>query len=376
MPLNDASSPVLLYEHTTRNEMVVAEVRLHAEATLNSLSLEMIGILAGALARWAVRDEVVALLITSAGERAFCAGGDIQALYYAMLNNHQTGETVDEYPYQFFESEYRLNYQLHTYPKPVVAIGHGIVMGGGLGIFSAAGHRIVTERSRIAMPEITIGLFPDAGASWLLRNMALPWATFLGLTGSHMNASDALLVGIGTHSVAAADREAIRDKMVSVEWRGELDHDRSALDELFENLVCIELPPAQLDVVPDTVDVAGSLVDVGGRIEALQGLSDWIDRGIAAMQRGCPTSIGIVVEQLRRTGSMSLAETFRMEMTIATHCSENADFLEGVRALIIEKDNRPHWQFDELANLPLSYVQSHFDEPWPRNPLHDLEKKR
>ncbi|MCZ6643179.1 MAG: enoyl-CoA hydratase/isomerase family protein, partial [Gammaproteobacteria bacterium] len=110
------------------------------------------------------------------------------------------------------------------------------------------------------------------------------------------------------------------------------------------------------------------------RIEALKGKSDWIDHGITAMQRGCPTSIGIVVEQLQRARSMSLAETFRLEMTVATHCSENADFLEGVRALIIEKDNQPHWQFDELTDLPLGYVEGHFVEPWPRNPLHDLEE--
>ncbi|MCZ6619414.1 MAG: enoyl-CoA hydratase/isomerase family protein, partial [Gammaproteobacteria bacterium] len=120
--LNEANSPVLLYEHAVNNGMVVVEARLHAEATLNSLSLEMIKILSGALSGWALRDEVVALLITSAGNRAFCAGGDIQALYYSMLNNHTSGEAVDEYPYQFFEHEYRLNYHLHTYPKPVVAI--------------------------------------------------------------------------------------------------------------------------------------------------------------------------------------------------------------------------------------------------------------
>ncbi len=373
MLLNKPNSPVLLFEHTTVNDLIVAEARLNAEATLNSLSLEMIGILSDALARWAVRDELVALVITSAGERAFCAGGDIQALYYAMLNNHQTGKAVDEYPYRFFEHEYRLNYRLHTYPKPVVAIGHGVVMGGGLGIFSAADYRVVTERSRIAMPEITIGLFPDAGATWLLKNMDLPFATFLGLTGSHMNSSDAMLVGLGTHCVACADRHTVVEKMMSAEWRGEFDHDRLVLDDLLENMPSGQIPASQLDVVPATLDVAGSLAEVSARIEALKGSSDWIDRGITAMQRGCPTSIGIVVEQLQRGCSMSLAETFRMEMTLATHCSENPDFLEGVRALIIEKDNQPRWQFEELANLPLSYVESHFVEPWPRNPLHDLE---
>ena len=249
-------------------------------------------------------------------------------------------------------------------------------MGGGLGIFSAADYRIVTEDSRIAMPEITIGLFPDAGATWLLRNMPLPWAAFLGLTGSRINASDALLVELGTHSVAAANREAIRETMTSIAWRGEPDHDRAALDELFGNMASIQLPAGGLDGVPDTLSVDGSLVEVCDRIKVMEGASDWVDRGIVAMEHGCPTSIGIVVEQLQRATSMSLADTLRMEMTVATHCAENADFLEGVRALIIEKDNQPRWQFDELARLPLSYVESHFVEPWPRNPLNDLEVQR
>ena len=236
VPLNEANSPVLLFEHTTPNGNIVAEARLNSEITLNSLSLEMIRILSPMFSDWAARDDVVALLITSVGERAFCAGGDIQALYHAMLNNHKTNEVVDEYPFQFFENEYRLNYQLHTYPVPVIAIGHGIVMGGGLGIFSAAGFRIVTEGTRIAMPEITIGLFPDAGATWLFGNMPLHWATFLGLTGSRMNASDVLLVGLGTHCIAASSRETVRNNMLSIEWQGEIESDRKALDEMFKRL--------------------------------------------------------------------------------------------------------------------------------------------
>ena len=120
--------------------------------------------------------------------------------------------------------------------------------------------------------------------------------------------------------------------MVSVEWRGEPSHDGRVLDELFGKLAPVPLPPSQLDVVPDTLQVTGSFVEVAGRIEALEGLSDWIDRGIAAMRRGCPTSIGIVTEQLKRATTMSLVDTLRMEMTIATHCSENADFVEGVQS--------------------------------------------
>jgi enoyl-CoA hydratase/carnithine racemase len=180
--LNAPDQPVLFYEHPTASGHVLAHAHLHVEATLNSLSLEMIGLLAPMLTAWAEREDVIALLFTGAGERAFCAGGDIQALYHAIVKNHAQGEVVDDYPYQFFEQEYRLDYQIHTFPKPVVAVGHGVVMGGGLGIFSAADYRLVTEKSRIAMPEVTIGLFPDAGKTWLLLIMAPHFATFLVVT--------------------------------------------------------------------------------------------------------------------------------------------------------------------------------------------------
>ena len=368
-PTNDARAPVLLYEHVTQSGHVLAEAHLHAKATLNSLSLEMIELIHAALVDWAPRPEVVAVLFTGAGDRAFCAGGDIQALYHAMVKNHQKGEVVDEYPFEFFEREYRFNYRIHTYSKPVIAVGHGVVMGGGLGILSAAHYRIVTERSRVAMPEVTIGLFPDAGQTWLLRNMPQHYATFLGVTGSHMNGADALAVGLGTHGVAGEHRGEVRDILCAAQWGGDAD---SAVREALAGLSSGEFPERQVELIPETLSPAGVLADVTSAIAALRGTSPWIDRGVAAMQSGCPTTVGIVVEQLKRAPDLDLADAFRMEMTVATHCSNNHDFAEGVRALLIDKDNAPRWQFDDLASLPGAYVDSHFVEPWPQNPLWDL----
>ena len=145
-PLNDPAEPVLFYEHATSSGQKLAHAHLHVEATLNSLSLEMIELLAPALTRWSQANDIAALLFTGAGDRAFCAGGDIQALYHAIVKNHERGEVVDDYPYKFFEQEYRLDHQIHTFPKPVVALGHGVVMGGGLGIFSALIHMPINEK--------------------------------------------------------------------------------------------------------------------------------------------------------------------------------------------------------------------------------------
>ncbi|MFP6815498.1 MAG: enoyl-CoA hydratase/isomerase family protein, partial [Pseudomonadales bacterium] len=319
---------------------------------------------------WAERAEVVAVLFTGAGDRAFCAGGDIQALYHAMVKNHQHGEVVDEYPFEFFEREYRFDYRIQTYPKPVIAVGHGVVMGGGVGILSAARYRVVTERSRIAMPEVTIGLFPDAGQTWLLRNMPQHQATFLGVTGSHMNGSDAVAVGLATHRVANESRHEIRDALCAADWVGDTN---AVVNAVLSGLATGDFPDTQVHLIPESLSPDGELGAVVAAIDALQGTSDWIDRGVAAMHSGCPTTVGIVVEQLKRAGSMELADTFRMEMTVATHCANNHDFAEGVRALLIEKDNAPAWQFDDLASLPNGYVDDHFVEPWPQNPLSDLK---
>ena len=369
------NAQVLIEQHATPNGHLVAQVTLNVEATLNSLSLDMARAIAAALRDWRAQDRVACVLFKGAGERAFCAGGDIQALYAAMVANHAAGSVVDDYPFQFFEHEYRLDHLIHTYPKPVVAVGHGVVMGGGLGIFSASGLRVVTEASRIACPAVAIGLSPDAGATRLLHNLEPAIAAFLGCTGSHVNGRDALETGIGTHSVAAASRHEVLAALLALEYAGDAT-DAGRVDAALAALPPAPLPEPEVSVVPDSLTLAGSYADVAGRIEALAGASRWVDRGIASMRRGCPTSVAIVIEQLRRAPGMTLAELFRLEMTVATHCAHNEDFAEGVRALIVEKDNQPQWRFGNIEDLDADHVVGHFEPPWLENPLHDLENDR
>lgn len=378
-PVNSEAACVQLFEHTLNSGFRIAQAQLNSELTLNSLSLEMIDILDQALRKWAVDESVVTVVLTATGDRAFCAGGDIQALYHAMARNHAVGERVDDYPYTFFEREYRLAYLLHTYPKPVVAIGHGIVMGGGLGLFSAVDFRVVTERTRIAIPEVTIGLFPDAGATWLLRNLPARIALFLAMTGSQITAADALAIGIGTHSLTALDVQAFHEQLPGLLWRGEAKIDARLIDDCLRTCaralpVHADLPSdSRLDCLPETLTLQPQLTEVVGSLRTLEGISPWVDEGIARMDRGCPTTVGIVHEQLLRSRGASLADCFRLEMTLATHCADNHDFMEGIRALLIDKDNTPAWQFGDVESLPHGYVVDHFVEPWPQNPLQDLE---
>jgi len=374
--LNQASDVVLLEEQRTESGHTLAIATLNFEKTLNSLSLPMIELLAPQLARWNERDDVVAVLLRGAGERAFCAGGDIQALYRGMTRNHAAGKLIDDYPERFFEAEYRLDYTIHCLKKPVLCFGHGVVMGGGLGLFSAAQYRIVTDRSRIAMPEVTIGLFPDAGASWILKGLSSAYGVWLGMTGTHMTAADALHIGLATHTIPAAGWVTLTDGLAKMAWRADVT-DAQRIDECIAACGRPALSESALAAHRSVLESAipalpSTLAETVGRLTDLTGRDEWLDRGLATLHSGCPTSVGIVAEQLRRVPGMALADCFRMELSLATHCARNLDFAEGVRALIIDKDNSPAWRHGTLANLSHDYVLAHFEGLWKKHPLADL----
>ncbi len=367
-----ASDSVLFSQYTLPGGRILAHAELNVPSTLNSLSLEMIDLLQPKLDEWAATTGIAAVLINGSGDRAFCAGGDIQALYHSIRRNHEAGKVVDRYPFDFFEREYRLDYCLHTYPKPVVVLGNGVVMGGGLGILSAASHRVLTEKSRVAIPEITIGLFPDAGTTWLLKNMPEHLAVFTGMTGSHCNAADAMACGVGTVVVDSTRVAEIREGIRQIILTGNRIQDDRRLVEFLAQFTSAKLPASELAAIPQSLTAATSLIETAAAIRKLEGTSAWIDRCIGAMKTGCATSIGVVHEQIRRCKSLTLADAFRMEMVIATHCATNSEFAEGVRALLIDKDNAPKWKYLSLEALSTSHVQSHFSAPWPKNPLADL----
>jgi enoyl-CoA hydratase/carnithine racemase len=375
--LNTASDVVVLEELPTQSGHCIASATLNFEKTLNSLSLPMIEILAPQLERWADRSDVVGVVLRGAGDRAFCAGGDIQALYRGMSRNHAERREVDDYPRRFFEAEYRLDYAIHRCPKPVIAFGHGVVMGGGLGLFSASAYRLVTERSRVAMPEVTIGLFPDAGASWILRALPPQYAAWLGMTGTHLAAADALHIGLATHAIAATAWPHLLDELRAARWTGARDADRASIERCLAAVERPMLPASALAAHRSALDTAlpslpATVQETAERLTTLAGRDDYVDKGLATMKSGCPTSVGIVHEQLRRVPPMTLADIFRMELTIATHCAANSDFVEGVRALIIDKDNQPAWKYRTIDALPHDYVVSHFEAPWAMHPLADL----
>ncbi len=377
---SSADAPAVLAEWETGDGQALGVITLNVPKTLNSLTLEMIRLMDPCLRTWAEDSRIVGIYLRGSGERAFCAGGDIQALYRSMVKNHEAGKQVDDHAVTFFEEEYRLDHLLHTYPKPVLCFGNGVVMGGGLGLLSASSHPVVTETSRVAMPEITIGLFPDAGGTSLLTRMPGSMGLFLGLTGAQINGTDALEVGLGRHLLAADRQAQLEAALLSTAWAGDARADGAMLDALLAELdeqSRSGRPDARVAPNRAAIDAAldGKLGDypaVIAGVRSLAGSNDWVDKGLATLERGCPVTAGIVVEQLTRAQTMKLADMFRMELVIGTHCARNPDFAEGVRALLIDKDQAPKWSVASLDALPREQVLAHFEPPWAEHPLDDL----
>jgi enoyl-CoA hydratase/carnithine racemase len=198
-------------------------------------------------------------------------------------------------------------------------------------------------------------------------------ATFMAMTGASLNGADAVSVGLATHSVPAADRGRVRAALIAADWAGA--DARVVADRVLDSMPSASLPARQIDVLPTSLNPSGSAAEVAARVAALAGLNTWVDNAIATMQRGCPVSVGIVAEQLKRAPGLAPADAFRMEMIIGSHCASNRDFAEGVRALLIDKDNAPRWSCASVDVLPAATVAAHFAAPWPTNPLADLEDR-
>ena len=372
------TTDVLFFEHPGQEGSVVAQAHLNVPTTLNALTLDAVEAMTPKMLDWAARDEVVAVIVTGEGDKALCAGGDIQALYHAAKENLAAGATVNDYPQRFFAAEYRLDYIMHCYPKPLLTLGHGIVMGGGYGLFSASKYRVLTERSRLAFPEITIGLFPDAGGTVVMRKLAPKMAALLTLTGSQVNATDALALGIGTHVVGHDARADFLSGLTQLAWRIGAPKDNN---EVLEHYVAQQ---AYIGDMPDS-DVAGinlhridltSLSACADSILALEGASKWMDRGAANLRAGCPITAGIIFKQLSLGPMMDLAECFMTELAVANNCLSRPDFAEGVRALLIDKDLSPQWTVPQIADLPQALVDEHFVGYWEAegqpHPLEEL----
>ncbi len=346
----------------------VAVVTLNRPAALNALSFTMIGELRRALADAATRSDVRAVLMRGAGDRAFCAGGDIRALY----EDHRAGGTLHR---DFFVEEYQLDHFLHRFPKPVVALLDGIVMGGGMGLGQAAPLRVVGARTRMAMPEVGIGLIPDVGGSFFLSRLPGALGVYLALTGIEIRAADALYAGLADLCVGAEGAAAIESVLRSMSWGVDARADvERALGPLAADPGAAPLASlrAAIDRHFSNASVAAILASL--RAETDPAAIPWARETAELLLRRSPTMLAVALRQLRTGARLSLADCFRMELVIVGHCFEQGDILEGVRALIIDKDKRPRWRPAHLEEVSAQSVDAFFSDPYPagRHPLARL----
>ncbi len=376
---HEAASPVLFEERPTASGHRIGIATLNAPRTLNGFSLAMAHLLDDRLRRWADDPAIVAVILQGAGDKAFCAGGDLHGLYRGMVEYRQAGKTDirdNAYAAEFFEVEYRLDYRIHTCAKPILCWGHGIVMGGGIGLMSGASHRVVSERSRLAFPEITVGLFPDVGGSWLLAHVPDHAGLFLALTGARLGPGDAIHAHLADHLLPETARGAVFDAMEQAAWRGEPPADRTTLSVLLH--AHEQKPePGPLQRHRDAIAAAcahAQLDDVVAAIAALPADDPWIAAAQATLAAGAPGSARLGFELQHRAAALTLADTFRMEMVASLHCAAHGDFAEGIRALLIDKDRNPHWHPATLAEATPDWAEGFLASPWPAgtHPLADL----
>lgn len=322
-------------------------ITLNRPEALNAITLDMAVTMTAFMRQWANDPAVGAVLIDGAGERAFCAGGDIRALYDAA----KSGGSL---PAQFWATEYKLNVLIARYPKPVIAIMDGLVMGGGVGLSAHAAHRVVTNRSAVAMPEVGIGFFPDVGVSFPLARAPGCVGSYLALTGNRAGPADAIYCGLADVHIGAPRLAEIPVALADCRTS---EHVRAGLAELSTSPTPDGLPAAR-----PWIDRCYSADRVEDIVDRLRDSSEEPARAaLQSMRRASPTSLKITLRNLRQAASFKrVEECFRQDYRIALACVAGLDFIEGIRAAIVDKDRKPVWRPDTLEAVTPEIVERHF----------------
>ena len=260
-----------------------------------------------------------------------------------------------------------MNYLMHTYAKPLICWGHGVVMGGGLGILAGCRYRVVSERTRIGMPEITIALFPDVGGSWFLNRMPGQVGRFLALTSSHINATDALYCGLGTHFLANKQKADLLADLTKQAWSGDAAANHKLVGAVLADSVAgVEQPDAQLEPHIDTINEWMAGDDLGAIHARVMGWQDddvWLGKACDGFAHGSPLAASWIFRQLNQTREATLEAVFESELILGCNIMRHPEFAEGVRALLVDKDRSPAWAYPDLASVPADVVDSFFTAP-------------
>jgi enoyl-CoA hydratase/carnithine racemase len=350
----------------------IGHITLNRPDALNALSHSMIKTLHATLRDWERDKNIYAVVMRGAGDKAFCAGGDIRAVYDSLVNRGDLHE-------KFFIDEYEFDYYLHKYRKPVVVLMDGIVMGGGVGVAMAAQLRVVGDKTKFAMPETNIGFFPDVGATYFLPRLLGSLGEYLGITGAQLKAADCLYAGIGDVYLTPEQWKTLDVQLDNIEWG---DDKRWTLVRTIKMIGVSTLPDAPLAKLHDAINEHFSKPSLQLVAESLQhetrtDYKNWAATTLTAMQKRSPTMMAVALEQVRKGRDIDdLADAFRLELAMLNGCFTQGDFREGIRALIVDKDQSPKWNPPTIEQVNAESVKKFFKPAWhpDKHPLAMLGK--
>lgn len=333
-----------------RREGAAGILRLNRPKAINAITLDMVRGMAAALDSFEADPEVALVLVEGAGERGLCAGGDIVALYDNALNGGDYGKV-------FWREEYILNARIARFSKPYVAYMDGLVMGGGVGVSAHGSHRIVTDRTQLAMPETGIGFFPDVGGTWLLARAPGEIGTYFGLTGAAMNGDDAIAVHFADVAIAAARWPELRAALTGLTSRASTAHVRDAIAQF-----AVAPTPGPAAAERGRIDRLFAFETMEEIVAALEADGSAFAQGaLKTLARKSPTSLKVALKLLRLArGASSLEECLVREYRASLEVIVSHEFREGVRAAVIDKDRNPQWQPARLDDVDETIVARYF----------------
>jgi enoyl-CoA hydratase/carnithine racemase len=360
--------------------LAIGHAELNDEPALNALTLDTVRQLDAQLAAWTTDPEIACIVISSSADHAFCVGGDLKMLRRAVLASENGQSGWHPHVLKFLVNEYRLVYRIATAAKPILVWGHGAVAGSGMSMLQAASHRIVTEHSQLATQEVRVGLFPNAGSSAFLANLPTWAGRYLALTGAPANASDALALNLADFALAQHTLPQLLSRLARLDWAEDPGARHSQLDELLSRLAREPVPALPRPLLTQTRPLLRELFEsepfeqLPERWRLARGLPDWLSKALSHALASAPPSQSISWRMQQWAQDKSLAEVLRKELGIVLAMMHAPDFIEGVRAQLVDKDKKPRWRYANVEQTPQHYLSALQATLWPahEHPLRDL----